>query len=1177
MAGIAMLFANLLQVMAPLLLRYFLVSLSDELSSHSSSFIFVVSLFTTQMGMSFALVHYHYLGQVVGSQVKAVLTAIVFEKSLKLSNSESNDWTDGKISNLITVDSQRIESALLYANMIWSEPVAVIVALAILFYNLTWSALSGLLLLVVGAKGLEYSMGWLMSRRVAINAQVDHRILSLLEALRNMKFVKFHAWEPYFIRRISDARTAEVQQQHKLLSLQSTIMSLSTSLPSYAAMLSFIMFMTVQGRLTAAEAFSSLALFNCLRKPLNILPMVLNQLIDAWVSIQRIESFLRAEDQQKTIKWDFNAVNVVDVTDGYFSWNSTADDNVPSPAITEETSLLSVHEEFNIAGNGLSSLALRNVDLQVKSGELVAVAGPVGAGKSALLLALAGQMGQTRGHITLGATRSFCSQVPWIESGTVQENILFGKSLLQPWYNEVIEACALKPDLKAWEHGDATYIGEQGITLSGGQKQRISLARTIYADADLLLLDDPLSAVDADVGQHIFKEAILGLLRGKTCILVTHQKHIITQCDRVLWLERGHIKASESLSSPSSSNELLSHLIPAQENYEAKNSNNGDNGRLSNEYDEAVPHDQDHKTVIDSETQKTGSVHRSVYKTYLSASGSIFHWPILFSLLIVSQIAGIFTSVWLSWWVDNTLGWDNLAYIVGYILFGVVQSVLAWVYLSQASITGLRASDNLFKTALQRVLYAPMSFHTANPAGRLMNLFSSDVNQLDNGVSGAVQAFFMLIGIAFSTFLLISVQFPLFILSFPLITLVVYYTSSYYRASRQELKRFETVSRSTVAASTIECISGRQTIRSFGVQHVFQSRLSITIDEASNYSYLMSASQQWLNLRLDTLGNILILFVGALIVMSDNSIPASMSGLLMTYSLAVVQIIPGIVSQTAEIENSFITVERMIYYGNEIPTEIAISATVPSSTWPEKGTITLKEVSLRYQSDHPQALNDVSLTIHDGEKVGIIGRTGAGKSSIISALFRLFPLENGSIVIDNMNIADLNLHSLRSKLAIIPQDPTLFQGTVRTNLDPAGEYSDDVLCDALRKTSLYPQVHLDREVLPDGKNFSLGERQLLALARVLVRDPRILVCDEATSAVDQDTDQAVQKTLLEGFQDRTVICIAHRLQTIIRYDRICMVDQGKIVDFQSPLALFDKNAEFRQMCELNQITRKDIV
>ncbi|KAH8429798.1 ATP-binding cassette transporter yor1 [Aspergillus melleus] len=495
--GLAMLFANILQIMAPWLLRYLLVSLSDG-SSNSTSLTYVAILFTTQMGMSFALVHYHYLGQVVGSQVKAALTAIVFEKSLEFSSNDGNDWTEGKISNLITVDSQRIESALLYANMIWSEPLAVVLALIVLFYNLRWSALSGLILLFVGGKGVELSMGWLISGRVAINAEVDDRTSRLQEALQNMKFVKFHGWESYFLRRISDARAAEVQQQRRLLNIRSTIMSLSMSLPSYAAMISFVMFMTYQGRLSAAEAFSSLALFNCLRKPLNILPMVLSQLIDAWISLQRIESFLRENYQQDTIIWALGAHHAVDMTNASFAWNYAAEmkhnNDDSSAAIGEETALLSVNKQSSQNASNVLSAALHNINLQIKHGELVAISGPVGSGKSALLLALAGQMSQTQGQVTLGATRSFCSQVPWIESGTFRNNILFGKPLRQPWYDQVVEACALNPDLETWEHGDQTCIGEQGITLSGGQKQRISLARTIYADADLLLLDDPLSA-----------------------------------------------------------------------------------------------------------------------------------------------------------------------------------------------------------------------------------------------------------------------------------------------------------------------------------------------------------------------------------------------------------------------------------------------------------------------------------------------------------------------------------------------------------------------------------------------------------------------------------------------------------------------------------------------------------
>ncbi|KAE8150783.1 P-loop containing nucleoside triphosphate hydrolase protein [Aspergillus avenaceus] len=1135
------------------------------------------------MGMSFALVHYHYLGQVVGSQVKAVLTALIFDKSLNVSNNGVDDWTDGKISNLITVDSQRIESALLYANMIWSEPMALAMVLAILFYNLTWSALSGLVLLIIGAKCLDYSMGWLVSRRVAINVQVDRRTSSLLEALRNVRFLKFHAWEPYFLGQIHGARANEVRQQHGLLNLQSTIMSLSTSLPTYAAMFSFIIFMVANGSITAEEAFSSLALFNCLRKPLNILPMVVSQLTDAWVSIQRIEAFLLTSDHQETVVWDYSAANVVAVSDGCFTWDrdfaTDIIDKHPSTEIDEaiiqeNTPLLSGNEGSSTLRNVRPSMALQDISVSIKQGELVAVIGSVGSGKSALILALAGQMTKVRGTVTLGASRSICYQTPWIESGTVRDNILFGKPWRQAWYDQVVEACALQPDLNTWKNGDATSIGEHGITLSGDQKQRINLARAIYADADLLLLDDPLSAVDADVGHHIFHKAILGLLREKTCLLVTHKRGVLSQCDRVLWLEKGGIKDIEEFPG-SRFRETLSGALPNQDIKQPARPEGTEHRTPSNGALGGTEHGCDLETIIEKETQGSGSIERSVYKAYFSASGSILHWPLLLFLLLISQVSGIFTGIWLSLWVDNNLDWDRRVYVFGYVFLAALQSTLVWAYIRHASIVGLQASDVLFQMALRRVLFAPMSFHTANPVGRLMNLFSSDVNQLDNGVSGTIRDFFMLIGIAFSTFLLVSIQFPVFITSFPVIALAMYYTSSYYRASRQELKRYETVSRSSVASKAIECITGRQTIRSFGAQGVFNRKLRHAIDEASNFTFLLSASQQWLNIRLDTLGNFLLLFIGALIVVSGDTIPASMSGLIMTYAIAVVQILPAIVSQTANVETSFITVERMLCYGSVIPNEISTSAMIPPPTWPEAGTIKMKNVTLRYRSDLPAILHNINLTFDVGTKIGIIGRTGAGKSSLLNVLFRLYPLEAGSVTIDHIDIANVDLHSLRSRLSIIPQDPALFQGTVRSNLDPMGEYSEEILGDALYKVGLYPHLTLDGEVQADGRNYSLGERQLLALARALMRDSRILVCDEATSAVDLETDRAVQRTIQEAFRGRTVICIAHRLQTVIGYDRICMMDQGRVVAFESPDMLFEMNEEFREMYRrLIRINRK---
>ncbi|KAE8378325.1 P-loop containing nucleoside triphosphate hydrolase protein [Aspergillus bertholletiae] len=1182
LGGLAMFFANLLQVTSPLVLRYLLDNLPDISNPDGKHqeplgppLIITVALFMTQMGMSFALVHYQYLGQVVGSEVKAALTALVFDKSLKLANCERSEWTDGKVSNLITVDSQRIESALQYAHMIWSEPIAVIVALIILFNNLSYSALSGLVLLIAGAKGLDFAINWLMSGRIVINAQIDRRTTWLHAMLHNIKFVKLHAWEPYFMRQISDARATEVKEQGMLLRLRSTILSLSMALPSFAAMFSFILFMTLNRRLTSAEAFSSLALFNCLRKPLNILPVVLTQLIDAWISVQRIETFLCTPDQEGTVHWDFGAATVVNVVSGYFAWdaahsqdlsmhNSTQDEFT----ILESEQLLSA-EELRPVDALKPHSALQDINLTIHSGELIAVTGPVGSGKSALLSALSGQMVQLRGSITLGANAVLCPQAPWILSGTVQDNILFGMPMRQSWYDKIIEACALLPDLEAWVDRDSTLIGEQGITLSGGQKQRISLARAIYSDTDLILLDDPLSSVDADVGHHIFTKAVCGLLRSKTRILVTHQPTFLAQCSRIIRLEHGRITKIATYADFSTQDDYVPSRV------EPEIGTQGPNGTEDGEATLDLSNELSAK-VLSHEAQESGSIPWSIYRAYFSASGSILQWPFVITLLLLSQTAAIMSGVWLSWWVDDAFRWTSAAYIVGYVTLAVAQSILMWAYLTHSSILGLKSSSSLFSAAVKRVLSAPMSFLTVTPAGRLMSLFSNDINQLDNGVNEIMKAFFLLISTAVSTLLLICVNFPIFFAVLPFLGWTTYYTAKYYQASRRELKRYETVSRSSVAAKAVEYIAGCPTIRSFRAQDVFFRQLCRAMNQASNFSFLMSASQQWLNLRLDTMGNLLVLAVGILIVASEGSISASMSGLIMTYALAVVQIIPGVVSQTADVESSLITVERMVYYSRMIATEDSVSAEMPPPGWPQDGKISMKDVSFRYQPSLPWVLQDLTLSVSPGEKIGIIGRTGAGKSSIISLLFRLFTFERGHVQIDDVDISNLDLAALRSKLSIIPQDPTFFQGTVRSNLDPFGQVSDQTLNDALQKSRLHPQVHLDQEVVAGGQNFSLGERQLLALARAFVRNTRILLCDEATSAIDLETDDVIQATIRKTFHDRTIICIAHRLRTIIQFDRICILDQGKVVAFERPTVLYDQTPVFRQLCEKNGIARMDL-
>ena len=554
LGGLAMLLANVLQIASPLILKQLLESLSDTPATREKHrlpvpVVLSIALFANQMFMSLCLVHYQYLGQVVGNEVKAVITAAIFNKNLTLASRERSTWTGGKVANLITVDSQRIQSALLYANMIWSEPIAVIMALVILSLNLGWTMLCGLVLLVAGAKALDFAMGRLVARRMEINERIDRRIEWLHEVLRNIRFVKLHAWEPYFLRHILDTRDGEIRQQTKLLNLRNTIMSLSMALPSFAAMISFVLFMTLNRRLTPAEAFSSLALFNCLRKPLNILPLVMSQLVDAWISLQRVQTFLGVQDQEQTISFDPNGPEAVKIVDGCFSWDAAAmnhlSQGIPDAepgTPTDRDHLVDIDEQDCVQ----ASFVLQDINLDIDVGELVAVVGSVGSGKSTFLSSLANQTIQLGGKITLNTIPSFCSQTPWIMSASVRDNILLGKPMRRQWYDQVLHACALTPDLNTWSDGDSTLIGEQGITLSGGQKQRIGLARAIYADSDLILLDDPLSAVDADVGYHIFTHAIRGLLHGKTRVLVTHQEKLLPHCTRLLWLEKGHVKAFDT-------------------------------------------------------------------------------------------------------------------------------------------------------------------------------------------------------------------------------------------------------------------------------------------------------------------------------------------------------------------------------------------------------------------------------------------------------------------------------------------------------------------------------------------------------------------------------------------------------------------------------------------------------
>lgn len=738
-------------------------------------------------------------------------------------------------------------------------------------------------------------------------------------------------------------------------------------------------------------------------------------------------------------------------------------------------------------------------------------------------------------------------------------------------------------------NGDATEIGERGITISGGQKQRLNIARAIYFDADIVLMDDPLSAVDAHVGRHIMDNAILGLLKDKCRILATHQLWVLNRCDRIIWMDGGKIQAVDTFDNLMANYASFRHLMETTAVEEKKEDDPAAVEEKTADGTKDKKKKKKGQGLMQAEERAVASVPWSVYTAYIRASGSIFNAVITVSVLLLSQGANIMTSLWLSYWTSDHFGLTMGVYIGVYAALGTLQALLMFLYSILLTMFGTTASKTLLRQAVTKTLRAPMSFFDTTPLGRITNRFSRDVDVMDNNLTDALRMYFLTLCMIISVFALIIAFFYYFAIALVPLAVLFILAASYYRASAREVKRYESVLRSVVFAKFGEGLSGVASIRAYGLQQRFIDDLQHAINEMNAAYYLTFSNQRWLSVRLDTIGNALVFTTGILVVTSRFSVSPSIGGLVLSYILSIVQMLQFTVRQLAEVENGMNAVERLQYYGTKLEEEAPEHTIEVRPTWPEKGEIEFTDVKMQYRANLPLVLQGLTMHVRGGERIGIVGRTGAGKSSIMSTLFRLVEISGGRIVIDGVDISTVGLHDLRSRLAIIPQDPTLFRGTVRGNLDPFNEHTDLDLWSALRKADLVPadaaiddkdpsRIHLDSVVEEDGLNFSLGQRQLMALARALVRGSQIIVCDEATSSVDMETDDKIQKTMATGFRGKTLLCIAHRLRTIVGYDRICVMDAGRIAELGSPMELWAREGGgiFRGMCERSGIRREDI-
>ena len=1272
LGGICQLFSSIFQVMSPFTLRYLIAFATDAYEAqvyhtpapHISKGIgLVIGITVMQMFQSMGTNHFIYRGQIVGAQARGTLITVIFEKAMKISgrakaggkviedtakqdgdfdevtkrqnflkrmvdrklnptggpqvtpdkaqgiSGDGAGWGNGRVVNLMSTDTYRIDQASGMFHMVWTSPVAIMITLVVLLINLTYSALAGFALLVIGIPALTKAIKSLFSRRRAINKITDQRVSLTQEILQAVRFVKYFGWESSFLERIGQIRRREIRAIQILLTIRNGINAVSMSLPIFASMLSFITYSLSKHELNPAPIFSSLALFNSLRMPLNLLPLVIGQVVDAWSSFGRIQDFLIAEEQVDDFTWDMEGKHALGMEHADFTWERTVSqdpDKKTSPQHNkkqikavkdaEKAAARGSKPAFSKRGDDSSStltqvepFKLHDIEFSAGRNELIAVIGGVGSGKSSLLAALAGDMRRTNGSVTIGATRAFCPQYAWIQNTSVKENILFGKPYERKWYDSVIDACALRPDLEMLPNGDLTEIGERGITVSGGQKQRLNIARAIYFDSDIVLMDDPLSAVDAHVGRHIFDNAICGLLKDKCRILATHQLHVLSRCDRIIWMQEGHIETVDTFANLINNNEAFQKMMAStaqEEKVENEEAVNEDDIEDEKKATKKRKTNKRGAALMQQEERAVKSVSWSVYLAYVRASGSLLFAPVVFLILVISQGANIVTSLWLSWWTSNEFGFTEGQYIGAYAALGVVQASLMFLFSVSLTTLGTRASRVMLQKAMTGVLRAPMGFFDTTPLGRITNRFAKDVDIMDNNLTDALRMYFFTLAMITSVFILIIVYFHYFAIALGPLFLMFLFSASYYRSSAREIKRHESVLRSEVFARFSEAVSGTASIRAYGLQDHFIKGIHRSVDQMNSAYYLTFSNQRWLSVRLDAIGNILVFTTGILVVTSRFNVSPSIGGLVLSYILSIVQMIQFTVRQLAEVENAMVSTERLHYYGTELDEEPPLHMKDIPDSWPQKGEIVFNEVQMRYRDGLPLVLQGLNMTVAAGERIGIVGRTGAGKSSIMSTLFRLVELSGGSISIDGINIAQVGLKDLRTRLAIIPQDPTLFRGTIRSNLDPFNEHSDLELWSALRQSDLvdadanlddkaHGRIHLDGIVEEEGLNFSLGQRQLMALARALVRGSQIIVCDEATSSVDMDTDQKIQRTIQTGFRGKTLLCIAHRLKTIINYDRICVMDQGRIAELDIPLRLWEGGGIFRGMCDRSGIRRED--